>query len=149
MKYYLFFISIFILSYISSVLNIRSKSKIRSRSKLRNKNHGKFREKSNKSSNNKNGPLSWNISNDENSLTDLLNLEKYNTNTYNNIKDLPKFNNRNLARSENEKSFTFRTVGPELDTTIDRNGIKYSNMIQKKTNIKLNPGFYGSSRLTR
>jgi hypothetical protein len=152
MKYYIFFISIIILSYISTVLNIRSRTNLRSKSKLRNKNKGKFRERSHNLSNKKNGPLSWNVEDGDNSLSDLLNLERHNSYNYINIKDLPKLNRnnrRNLARSENEKSLTFRTVGPEIDSTINRNGIKYSNMIHKENNIKLNPGFYGSSRLTR
>jgi hypothetical protein len=58
--------------------------------------------------------------------------------------------NSNTALSENQKSKTFRSVGPYDDSTVDSSGKKYSKMFRRETEKKdINAGYYGGSRLTR
>ena len=70
---------------------------------------------------------------------------------YNNQKVIQTSNNnpKNPVISENQKSPTFRSVGPNLDSTINYQGQKYSNIIQNMPSKRISPGYYGRSRLTR
>jgi hypothetical protein len=72
--------------------------------------------------------------------------ESYNSNT-NNSRHLTNYSSPN--RSENFKSPTFRTVGPNIDTTVNYNGQKYSKFLKYDSRTTLNSGYYGKSRLTR
>lgn len=50
-----------------------------------------------------------------------------------------------------DNSLTFKSVGPDVDSTIDSNGVKYSQKykINKDSEKVHNVGYYGKSRLTR
>ena len=100
-----------------------------------------------------NGPIDWD------GLSDLFD---YNSIDYNN-KDLiinpPSMTNNNNPRnffvkssiplSANQESASFRTVGPYEDSTITYNGTKMTDVLDTHRNIKIKPGYYGRSRLTR
>jgi hypothetical protein len=59
-------------------------------------------------------------------------------------------NNLYNTADENQKSKTFRSVGPKEDTTVNRNGQRYSQLYSNNgSNGRKTPGYYGSSRLTR
>lgn len=52
--------------------------------------------------------------------------------------------------SLHRNSLTFKSIGPEIDSTVDSNGVKYSQMfsidaLEESHNI----GYYGKTRLTR
>ena len=51
--------------------------------------------------------------------------------------------------SENQKSKTFRSVGPFEDSTKYYNGKKYSQMYRTPVSRDTRSGYYGRSRLTR
>jgi hypothetical protein len=54
------------------------------------------------------------------------------------------------AKSENQKSKTFRTVSPLEDSTKDQRGKKYSSIYKRVSRLHaIHPGYYGGSRLTR
>ena len=135
-------------------MNIRSRTKIRSKTRSRNK--GKFRARKSLTSLKKNEPLSWGVLDDENYLDQIIKSEIRDEDINNRIRDEPKYakypstNRRSkFPKSENEKSLTFRSVGPEVDTTINRSGVKYTKIYHSGYNKNLKAGFYGSSRLTR
>jgi hypothetical protein len=58
-------------------------------------------------------------------------------------------NSMSQASSENQNSPTFRPVGPHLDSTVNVQGQKYSNIMKNLPNRRISPGYYGRSRLTR
>lgn len=162
-NYYLHFF--IILSIIEILSSIKSKSKIKNKSRIRNKEKGKFL------NNKKNGPISWDVFQENEALNSLLKNEREEINGYirPNLNRIPRnypnksyfsltnainndsmnFLKVNENISANQKSKTFRSVGPYDDSTINKNGIKYSKIYHNKSNRNLNPGFYGSSRLTR
>lgn len=149
------------------------RTKIKSKSKARNKSRGKLREKAKVFNNKKNGPLSWNIVEDETLETLLMqernakinNLKpsfisnpfqnKINSNyPYSSTSSLnhnmnTNFISKNELVSENQKSKTFKSVGPYEDSTVNKIGVKYSRMYNNHPNKNLKSGFYGGSRLTR
>lgn len=145
-----FILLIIFLSFIISN-HLRSRTKTKNKSKFKSRNKGKFRERSHYSK--KNGPLNWEESN-ENILDQFIKNERNLENSYK-IKDLPKYSkfpytNRRGYISDNQKSLTFRSVGPNDDSTINKNGVKYSKIYNNANrNNKVSAGFYGSSRLTR
>jgi hypothetical protein len=54
------------------------------------------------------------------------------------------------AKSENQKSKTFRTVSPLEDSTKDQRGKKYTSIYKRVSRVHaVHPGYYGGSRLTR
>jgi hypothetical protein len=85
-----------------------------------------------------------------NSLTssiDSLNSIHQNSLSYtNNVKN---FETSPSFISENQKSKTFRSVGPLEDSTIDNKGKKYSKLYKFISRKKIHSGYYGTSRLTR
>jgi len=55
----------------------------------------------------------------------------------------------NTILSQNQESASFRTVGPYVDSTSNKNGKKYKNVLNTDKSQRINPGYYGASRLTR
>lgn len=60
------------------------------------------------------------------------------------------------APSENQFSETFKSVGPNIDSTVNNSGEKYSEIydfnlkkLRGNNSKKAKSGFYGKSRLTR
>ncbi len=166
MKFNINLISLIVLSIIEIFTSLKINSKNQIKSKGKNKVKGKV-----SINTMKNGPLSWDLLSQDDVLESLLKNEREENKRNNSanfaINPQNKINNRypftsiqdtnNLSfiqskrenTSENDKSKTFRTVGPLDDTTINNNGVKYSKIFHNKSNRNLKPGFYGSSRLTR
>ena len=115
----------------------------------------------------KNGPVTWDSLNDD--LIEGFNTETTNQTIQVNVQN-PKINSQFVENkpidsnrykeikenfdkvpilSENQKSPTFRSVGPHQDSTVNYQGEKYSNIIRNTKNLRISPGFYGRSRLTR
>ena len=61
----------------------------------------------------------------------------------------PSFLGGKHALDENQQSSTFRTVGPNEDSTVNYKGKKYSDLYQNSSSSNMKAGFYGKSRLTR
>ena len=62
---------------------------------------------------------------------------------------MPTFLGGKVPLDENQKSPTFRTVGPNEDTTVNYKGKKYSDIYNNNNHKIIKAGFYGKSRLTR
>ena len=156
MKFLTKFIVIITLLYFVSNFSLKSHTKIKAKAKSRSKARSKS--KINKSlinmkNSKKNGPLSWDLLSDEKVIEKFIH--------DNTILDKPSIQTKpiqiptppqiyyNVPLSENQKSITFRTVGPNVDSTVNNKGIKYSSIINNKKGKIINPGFYGKSRLTR
>ncbi len=152
------------LTIIQIILSLKSRSKNRSKSRAKNKERVK------NSNMKKNGPLSWDLLYNDDGLKTLLkserqeNYKSYKLNPSDNDSKInkfpfisnhqsnnynPNFISKNELISENQISKTFRSVGPYDDSTINSNGIKYSNIYHDRSNKNLKAGFYGRSRLTR
>lgn len=156
-----------ILIYFQIINANKTKNRFRFKSKIRNV----LKSKNTK----KDGPLVWDILTEDKTLEGILKNERYflndstnandppltivnNVNTIKNnnekqtqqqnINELPIFLGGNVPLSENQKSKTFRPVGPFEDSTVNWKGKKYSKMY-KVENRNISPGFYGRSRLTR
>jgi hypothetical protein len=132
---------------------------------------GRIREKSKiKNKSKKDGPLSWNNLAYDGVLENILKNERLENshenpkiqemNTYSTMithlkKGKPAFITTNTkviseAKSENQKSKTFRTVSPFEDSTKDQQGKKYSTIFKRVSRgHSVHPGYYGGSRLTR
>lgn len=66
--------------------------------------------------------------------------------------DLNKNFGADLGNSHHDNSLTFKSVGPDVDSTVDSSGVKYTQKykINKDSNEKSHSvGYYGKSRLTR
>jgi hypothetical protein len=141
-----------------SKLKSRMKAKLKARARSRN-NKATVKAKTEK----KDGPLLWDNLQDASSMASLQPLlsrgvDNINVNSqmvrHNNHigesrKNIPVFLGGKVPLSENQKSLTFRTVGPSEDSTVNFKGKKYSHMFRSVNAHKINPGFYGKSRLTR
>lgn len=119
-------------------------------SKLKNKN--KIKSRLTKSQ--KDGPLLWDNLQYDQTLAKLLKDEEEGTvgvvKESNFMQNKMKLISQNHAQSENQKSTTFKTVGPNDDSTINSSGKKYSKIYKRSNNnSRIHPGYYGKSRLTR
>jgi hypothetical protein len=153
-----FFLKLLLIFFMFYFNQFISCSKIKSRSKIKMRNQkGQLSSKKSKANFHKNGPLTWETFTHDPILDSLLKDEreiiKSNVNA---IIEPPKINAQlppflggNAPLSDNQKSKTFRTVSPFEDSTIDYKGKKYSKMYMIKSIAKVNPGYYGKSRLTR
>lgn len=156
MKYFpckliLFTLALFLL--INIIHSNKIKNKLRLKSKFRSRNNkASIKTQVKKTNIKKNGPLTWDVLSEDQALEGMLKNERmYTANTDNNLVtntvQAPSFLG-GRALSENQKSKTFRPVGPFDDSTINFKGNKYSHLY-KTQNKNINPGFYGKSRLTR
>jgi hypothetical protein len=155
-----------ILIFLIILIGYIESSKVRSRSRSRHKiKNDKSAFKSTKANNSKDGPLSWDLLADPKALETLLKSENNNLNFLGSTGSSGQNNtapvrqptqtiqqvfNTNTSIDENQQSKTFRSVGPFDNTTINKDGRKYSQIFhhtEEGHNFK--PGFYGSSRLTR
>jgi hypothetical protein len=144
-------IILLIFAYQISGFKVKSKSKAKSRLQTRSRNN-----KSTIKNLKKNGPLSWEVLTDDKVLEQLINdnspKSSRTANTPFSQTINPSFIQNQVhhtIKSENQKSNTFRTVGPNENTTIDNNGQKYSSLFIHRNGRKMNSGYYGKSRLTR
>ena len=102
----------------------------------------------------KNGPVTWSGLNDD--FIEGFNYapqQHFVINPPHNFIEKSSNTNNNHMRSntlsDNQKSPTFRPVGPHVDSTVNRQGTKYSSLIQNPNYRRIPPGYYGRSRLTR
>ena len=109
-----------------------------------------------KSAAKKNGPVTWEALNDdlvEGGIAEISPQKGFLRNSKRNnfIETRTSYNtnNNDQITSENQKSPTFRSVGPNLDSTVNLQGLKYANIIRSTQIQKVSPGYYGRSRLTR
>jgi hypothetical protein len=119
-------------------------------SKLKNKN--KIKSKISKSQ--KDGPLLWDNLQYDQTLAKLLKDEEHGevgtVKESNFMQNKMKLISQNQFLSQNQKSKTFKTVGPNDDSTINSLGKKYSKIYKRQNNnSRIHPGYYGKSRLTR
>jgi hypothetical protein len=164
MKFKEIMIILLIFVYQINGVRVKSKSKAKSRLQLKARNN-----KSTIKNLKKNGPLSWELLTDDKVLEQLINdntpknppnlIAAFNpmNNPPNLVGAFNPMNNpsliqnkiQNIVKSDNQKSSTFRTVGPNENSTINNTGQKYSTIFSHKNNRVINAGYYGRSRLTR
>jgi len=118
-------------------------------SKLKNKN--KIKSKITKSQ--KDGPLLWDNLQYDQTLAKLLKDEEQGDEVgavkeSNFMQNKMKLISQN--QSQNQKSKTFKTVGPNDDSTINSSGKKYSKIYKRSNNnSKIHAGYYEKSMITR
>lgn len=54
-----------------------------------------------------------------------------------------------IPLSTNQESASFRTVGPFDDSTVTYTGKKFTDVLDTTKHVRIIPGYYGKSRLTR